>query len=104
MNATTLATMVTQLMAVVLALTIITNIIVQVLKGLCSKLPNNILAFIVALVVTGAAFYVYVCVEGVTVAPWMLVGLLGIAFAVALAAMFGFDKFKEALQQWDELK
>ena len=104
MNATTLATMVTQLMAVVLALTIITNIVVQVLKGLCSKLPNNILAFIVALVVTGAAFYVYVCVEDVAVAPWMLVGLLGIAFAVALAAMFGFDKFKEALQQWDELK
>ena len=104
MNATTLTTLVTQLMAVVLALTIITNIVVQVLKGLCSRLPNNILAFIVALVVTGAAFYVYVCIEGVAVAPWMFIGVIGIAFAVALAAMFGFDKLKEALKQWDALK
>lgn len=101
MNMTEITTIVTTLMSVALGLTILTNIVVQVLKGITyDKIPTNLLAFIVAFIVTGCAFYVWVSVEGITVAGWMIVGTIGLAFAVALAAMFGFDKLKELVNQW----
>lgn len=101
MNMTEITTIVTTLMSVALGLTILTNIVVQVIKGITyDKIPTNLLAFIVAFIVTGCAFYVWISVEGITVASWMIVGTIGLAFAVALAAMFGFDKLKELINQW----
>lgn len=101
MNMTEITTIVATLMSVALGLTVLTNIVVQVLKGITyDKIPTNLLAFIVAFIVTGCAFYVWVSVEGITVAGWMIVGAIGLAFAVALAAMFGFDKLKELVNQW----
>ena len=49
------------LLALVLALTLVTNIIVQVLKGLLYDwIPTNLLAFLVAVVVTvGTGFGVW---------------------------------------------
>lgn len=92
---------VTTLLSVALGLTILTNIIVQVIKGITyDKIPTNLLAFIVAFIVTGCAFYVWVSVHCITIAGWMIVGVIGLAFAVALAAMFGFDKLKELVNQW----
>ena len=101
MNMTEITTIVTTLMSVALGLTILTNIVVQVIKGITyDKIPTNLLAFIVAFIVTGCAFYVWISVEGIKVASWMIVGTIGLAFAVALAAMFGFDKLKELVSQW----
>lgn len=101
MNVAEITTVVTTLMSVALGLTILTNIVVQVLKGITyDKIPTNLLAFIVAFVVTGCAFYIWVSVEGIKVVGWMIVGATGLAFAVALAAMFGFDKLKELVNQW----
>ena len=101
MNMTEITTIVTTLMSIALGLTILTNIVVQVIKGITyDKIPTNLLAFIVAFIVTGCAFYVWISVEGIAVASWMIVGTIGLAFAVALAAMFGFDKLKELVNQW----
>lgn len=98
---TAATTLVTSLMSVALGLTILTNIVVQVIKGITyDKIPTNLLAFIVAFIVTGCAFYVWVSMEGIKIAGWMIVGVIGLAFAVALAAMFGFDKLKELVSQW----
>lgn len=105
MNTTEITTIVTSLMSVALGLTILTNIVVQVIKGITyDKIPTNLLAFIVAFIVTGCAFYIWVSVEGITIAAWMIVGAIGLAFAVALAAMFGFDKLKELIGQWTDIK
>ena len=101
MNMAQITTIVTTLMSVALGLTILTNIVVQVIKGITyDKIPTNLLAFIVAFIVTGCAFYVWVSVEGIKIVAWMIVGTIGLAFAVALAAMFGFDKLKELVSQW----
>lgn len=98
-------TLVSLLLSVVLGLTILTNIIVQVIKGITyDKLPTNLLAFIVAFIVTGCSFYVWVSMENITVFPWMLVAVIGVAFGVALSAMFGFDKLKELMNQWNCIK
>lgn len=105
MSMTDITTIVTTLMSIALGLTLLTNIVVQVIKGITyDKIPTNLLAFIVAFIVTGCAFYVWISVEKITIAGWMIVGAIGLAFAVALAAMFGFDKLKELVNQWTGIK
>lgn len=105
MSMTDITTIVTTLMSVALGLTLLTNIVVQVIKGITyDKIPTNLLAFIVAFLVTGCAFYVWISVEKIAIAGWMIVGAIGLAFAVALAAMFGFDKLKELVNQWTGIK
>lgn len=100
MNVTDATTMITTFLSIALGLTILTNIIVQVIKGITyDKIPTNLLAFIVSFIVTGCAFYVWISIEHVQIAGWMVVGVIGLAFAVALSAMFGFDKLKELVSQ-----
>lgn len=83
-----------------LILTVTTNIIVQVLKKLTwGKIPTNILAFIVAMVVTLLAFFAVCQIMGWAVAWYMVAGAVALGVFVCYAAMFGFDKLREALEQ-----
>jgi len=83
-----------------LILTVATNIITQVLKKLTwDKLPTNILAVIVAMVVTLLAFFAVCEILGVAIAWYMVAGAVALGLFVAYAAMFGFDKLREALEQ-----
>ena len=87
------------LLALVLALTLVTNIIVQVLKSLLyDMLPTNLLAFLVAAVVTvGAGFglsYYRFAITG-----WMIVALIALIFLVSFSAMFGYDKLVQLMEQ-----
>lgn len=89
------------LLAAVLALTILTNIIVQVLKTLLGQVvPANLLAFIVAVVVTAATGYAAWSYYRFAVTGWMIAALVAICFFVAFAAMFGYDKLVEMIQQF----
>jgi len=82
------------------ALVVITNIIVQVVKGLTwDKLPTNILATIVGLVLTLAAFFAYCQIKQMQVVWYMVAAAVVVGFMVAYAAMFGFDKLKDAILQ-----
>ena len=90
---------------VVLVLMVITNIIVEVLKKLTwEKLPTNILAFAVAMVVTLLAFFAACQIMGVAVAWYMVVAAIILGVFVAYAAMFGFDKLKQTLEQINSIK
>ena len=93
------------LLALVLALTLVTNLIVQVLKSLLYDIvPTNLLAFIVAVVVTvgvGLALWSY---YGFAINGWMIVALIALAFAVSYAAMFGYDKLVQLVEQAGWLK
>lgn len=83
-----------------LILTVITNIIVQVFKQLTwGKIPTNILAFLVAVVVTLLAFFALFQIMGWHVTWYMVAAAVALGVFVAYAAMFGFDKLKEAMQQ-----
>ena len=83
-----------------LILTVTTNIIVQVLKKLTwEKIPTNILAFIVAMVVTLLTFFAVCQIMGWAVAWYMVAGAVALGVFVCYAAMFGFDKLREALEQ-----
>lgn len=78
-----------------------TTIIVEVVKGLFPKVPTNFVAVIVSLVVTVLAVLILCAVMKITVMWYYAVGAVVLGLFVGYAAMFGFDKFKEA---WDKLK
>lgn len=88
----------TIIMAVVGVLVAITNIVVEVLKkATWDKLPTNILAVIIAEVLTLATGIAYCQINDIPMVWYIIVGFITTGFAVAYAAMFGFDKLKEVL-------
>lgn len=83
-----------------LILTVATNIIVQVVKKLTwDKIPTNILAVVVAMAVTLVAFFAACQIMGWAVTWYMVAGAVALGLFVAYAAMFEFDKLREALEQ-----
>jgi hypothetical protein len=87
------------LLAVMAVLVFMTNIIVEVIKGLFPKVPTNIVAVIVAQVVTILSLVVLCAVLKISVMWYYAVGAVVLGLFTAYAAMFGFDKFKEALEK-----
>lgn len=93
------------ILPLVLVLMVVTNIIVEVLKGLTwGKLPTNLLAFIIAMAVTLLAFFAMCQIAGVPVTWYMVVGAIVLGVFVAYAAMFGFDKLRQTLEQLEGIK
>lgn len=88
--------------------TVVTNIITQVLKKLTwEKIPTNILAFLVAMAVTLLAFFAACQIMAWAVTWYMVAGAVALGLFVAYAAMFGYDKLREALEQiinWEKRK
>ena len=89
------------LLTIMAVLVFATNIIVEVIKGLFPKIPTNIVAVIVALVITLLALFILCAVLEITVMWYYAVGAVVLGIFVGYAAMFGFDKFKDA---WDKVK
>lgn len=88
------------IISIIGVLVVLTNIVVQVLKKVTwGKLPTNALAMIVSLVLTLGAFFAYCSIKGIAVVWYMVFAAVVLVFMVAYAAMFGFDKLKEALAQ-----
>ena len=89
----------------VLVLMVVTNIVTEVLKGLVwQKLPTNILAFLVAMTVTLLAFFAVCQIMGIRVVWYMIVGAVVLGIFVAYAAMYGFDKCKQTIEQIKTVK
>lgn len=90
------------IIAVIGVLVALTNVIVEVTKkATWDKLPTNVLALIVAVVLTVAAGIAYLQIKSIAIAWYMIVALIVVGFMVAYAAMFGFDKLKEVMK-WSE--
>lgn len=88
------------ILTIVGILVVLTNIVVQVLKkAVWGKLPTNILAIIVSMVLTLVTFFAYCQINAIAVVWYMVVAAVVLGFLVSYAAMFGFDKLKEALTQ-----
>lgn len=83
------------IISIIGVLVVLTNIVVQVLK----KVTWDKLAMIVSLVLTLGAFFAYCSIKGIAVVWYMVFAAVVLSFMVAYAAMFGFDKLKEALGQ-----
>lgn len=91
---------VSMLITVIGILTVITNIIVEVLKKITySIIPTEFLAVVVAEILTIIAYVAYCNKCGIVTVWYFDVAAVVVGFMVAYAAMFGFEKLKEALEK-----
>ena len=89
------------LFAVLAALVFVVNIIVEVIKAAYSDLPTSYLTIVVSILVTVLALLIAVAVMDIPMMWYYIVGAVFTGIFVSYAAMFGFDKFKDA---WDKLQ
>lgn len=88
------------ILSIIGVLVALTNISVQVFKKMTwGKLPTNILVVIISMVLTLATFFAYCEIKAITVVWYMVFAAVVLGILVAYAAMFGFDKLKEALTE-----
>ena len=93
------------LLIVVAVATVLVNIIVEVLKKITWDLiPTNLLACIVAEAITLLAFFAICQVRGIPVVWYMVAAAVVLGLIVAYAAMFGFDKLRELIEQLGVIK
>jgi len=93
------------LLSLVGILVVLVNIITQVLKKVTwDKLPTNVLAVVTSMVVTLLVFFAYCQIKSVAITWYLVAGAVVLGFMVAYAAMFGFDKLREALAQIEQAK
>ena len=89
------------LLPIAAVLVALTNIITQVIKQVTyDKLPTNILAIIISMVITVITGFAWCQIEAITITWYLVIAIIVAGFVVAYAAMFGFDKLKELVNQW----
>lgn len=81
-------------------LTLGTNVITEVLKKTIRKIPAQITALVVAMLLTVGAFFAYATIAVITVKWYMVAGAVVTGFFVSYAAQFGFDKLKELIEKY----
>lgn len=92
------------LVPVVFGLMLLVNVFTEVLKKvLWDKIPTNLLVFILSIVITIVALFIYLEIVAITFVWWMIPVAVTVAFFVAYAAMFGFDKWKQMFDQWKQI-
>lgn len=100
-----ISTYVSYLLIAVGVLVVITNIITQVVKEITYDfIPTNWLATGVAMILTLLIFFGGCAYQAIAVTWYMVFAVVVLGFFVAFAAMFGFDKFKEALEALNDLE
>lgn len=75
------------------------NIIVEVIKKLFPKVPTTVVATVLSVLVTMVAFFAWAGIIGLKILWYYVAAAFVLGLFVAYAAMFGFDKFKQALEK-----
>lgn len=89
------------LITIIGVLVALTNIIVEVVKKLTwDKVPTNIVATLIAEALTLVAFFAWTSINDIAIMWYYVVAAVVVGILVAYAAMFGFDKLKEILDQF----
>ena len=95
--------MIAEILSVVGALMIIVNLITEIAKKLGLK-KTNLFVTILSEVLTLICFFAYVDIKQISIEWYFIVGAVFVGLAVAYAAMFGYDKLKQAILQIKEFK
>lgn len=89
------------LVPIVFGLMLLVNIITDVLKKVAKDIiPINLMVLVLSIAVTIVALFIYLSIRSILLAWWMIPIAIMVGFFVAYAAMFGFDKFQQMLDQW----
>lgn len=93
------------ILTIVFGLTIVTNILTEVIKQVTwNKIPTNIVVIVIAEVLTIAAGATYAQINSINIIWYHAVGAVVVGAFVAYAAMFGFDKLKQTFDQMSMIK
>lgn len=88
------------ILTIVFGLMVVTNIITEVVKKLTwDKIPTNMLVVIISELLTLVAGAAYAQINNIGIVWYHVVGAVITGIFVSYAAMFGFDKFRQALEQ-----
>lgn len=88
---------------ILFGLMLLVNIFTEVLKKVFVNIPTNALALVLSLLVTTVAMFIWLDVKDITFIWWMVLVAIAVAFMVAYAAMFGWDKLQQMITQWDNI-
>lgn len=93
------------LVPIVLGLMLLVNMFTEVLKKVVyDKIPTNALVLVLSVVITFIAMFVYLQMANIAFVWYMIFITIAVAFCVAYSAMFGFDKWRQLLDQWLQIK
>lgn len=95
--------MIAEILSVVGALMIVVNLITEIAKKIGLK-KTNLFVVILSEVLTLICFFAYVDIKQIMIEWYFIVGTVFVGLAVAYAAMFGYDKLKQAILQIKEIK
>lgn len=87
----------TIILAIVGALAFVVSVITQVIKGIgvFSKVPTDIIVFILSIGITVAAFIAYMQYIQMTILWYMILAAIMAGFVVAFISMYGWEKLSE---------
>lgn len=87
----------TVLLAVIGALAFMVSVITQVFKGVgaLSKIPTDILVFVLSIGITVTAFVAYMQYIQMTILWYMILAAVMAGFLVAFIAMYGWEKLSD---------
>ena len=94
--------MIAEILSVIGALMIVVNLLTELAKKL-GLVEKNLFVLILSEVLTFIAFFAYVDIKQISIEWYFIVGTVFVGLAVAYAAMFGYDKLKQAILQIKEL-
>ena len=93
------------ILTIVFGLTVVTNILTEVIKKITwDKIPTNLVVLVIAEVLTVLSGAAYAQINGMNIHWYHAVGAVVVGVFVSYAAMFGFDKLKQALDQMVTIK
>ena len=97
-------TSVTSLLAVIGALAFMVSIITQVFKGVgvLSKVPTDILVFVLSIGLTVIAFVAYMQYIQQVILWYMVLASIMAGFIVAFVSMYGWEKFSELWKRFNK--
>ena len=97
-------TSVTSILAVIGALAFMVSIITQVFKGVgvLSKIPTDILVFVLSIGLTVIAFVAYMQYIQQVILWYMVLASIMAGFIVAFVAMYGWEKFSELWKRFNK--
>ncbi len=93
----TLLSSVTLIVAIIGALAFMVSIITQVFKGVgvLSKIPTDLLVFVLSIGITVTAFVAYMQYIQQAILWYMILAAIMAGFIVAFVAMYGWEKLSE---------
>ena len=96
----------TVLLAVIGALAFMVSVITQVFKGVgvLSKIPTDILVFVLSIGITVTAFVAYMQYIQMTILWYMILAAIMAGFVVAFIAMYGWEKLSELWKRFGNME